>query len=173
MKLRNVSEGGMSSFLWEFGGWQWAQWPRRAGLNNFILICPRLPRPEHLASISHGPRITCLLADDGYRFKVCGSKSCSSTVQGERWEVGPTVPIFRETGRQFGLKMQVLHYSVWKQSTAFSHLTKWSFVGLRKEGGDLLLFCLMFFPFSLEFFFPVMPRTTCRCLLWSTAVPPS
>lgn len=48
------------------------QWPRQAELNNFILTYPCLPGPEHFASISRGPRITCLLAAAGYHSKVCG-----------------------------------------------------------------------------------------------------
>jgi len=124
------------------------QWPRRAELNNFILIYPCLLGPP-LASISCGPRITSLSAADGYYFKVCGFNCSRGKVRS--WTI---VLKSREAGRQFGLKMQALHCSVRKQSTAFPRLTKWSFVGLGKEGQTYCCFVWCFFPFLLELFFP-------------------
>lgn len=142
----------MSSFLWEFSGWQRTEWPRQAELNYFIPVYPCLPGLEHLASISCGPRITCLLAGDGYCFKMCGSKSFSSTVQGGRWEFGPlSWNLRKRIGR---LDKRGKCFVVQLESTAqLSPLYKMVFCEV-EEGRSRLTAILyeVFFPFSLELF---------------------
>lgn len=139
----------MSSFLWAFRAWQREQWPRRAGLDNFILIHPRLHRPEPPARTSRGPRITCLWAGDRYRFKVCGTKSFGPSVQGKvrSWIMGLKPGI--------GSWVEKCKCSlVWSESKAWLFTAGQS--GLwRGWGRRAQTSCFVWFPhFLLELYFP-------------------